>query len=186
MAHYNRPAQKSGAFQKLSNLPGETSTTAENKAISSSVSPSALTRSPNSNMHSNRKRPFCELSTASDLRRIWPFKQYIFSDDLKSTANRTSSASNTPAFSRVTWSSLGRLEKPGSLRANCTTPRIAGENESLICVESGEAGADRGFRGQVCGKEKEERSVSLGGIQYGTKSSPLESLETAGLRRIQS
>lgn len=140
--------------EAIANLPGETSTTAENKAISSSVSPSALTRSPNSNMHSNRKRPFCELSTASDLRRICPFKQYIFSDDRKSTASRTSSASNTPAFSRVTWSSFCRLEKPGSRRANCTTPLIAGENESLICVESGEAGAERGFSGQVCGRKE--------------------------------
>lgn len=41
---------------------------------------------------------------------------------------------------------------------------MAGENESLICVESGEAGADRGFRGQVCG-EKQRRGWWLVGLK---------------------
>lgn len=116
-----------------------------------------MIRSPNSNMHSKRKRPFGELSTASDRRSSWPFRQHIRSLERKSTASRTSSASKTPAFSRVTWSSLHRLEKPGSRRANWTTPRMAGENESPS-PDVDDAEPDSGFSGQLCGRGRRDGS----------------------------
>lgn len=75
-------------------------------------------------------------------------------------ANRTSSTSKTPAFSRVTWSSWGNNAKPVIRLANSTTPRMAGENRFEKSCKSScwpVNGWGFGFKGQACDQKKQKK-----------------------------